>query len=109
MQAARGERVSNYLTESTYRIIDVLRRIGDEIGATPATVAVAWVQARAGVASTIIGARTRDQLDQNLAAADVMLTPDQVAALDAVSEPVLPFPSNFLKTIATSRRYQRLP
>ncbi|MGE3176253.1 MAG: aldo/keto reductase [Vicinamibacterales bacterium] len=102
VQAARGERVSNYLTESTYRIVDVLRRIGDEIGATPATVAVAWVQARAGVASTIIGARTRDQLDQNLAAADVTLTPDQVAALDAVSEPALPFPSNFLKTIATS-------
>lgn len=102
VRAARGARVTNYLTESTYRILDVLTNIGRELGATPATVAVAWVQARAGVASTIIGARTREQLDQNLAAADVVLTSEHVAALDAVSEPTLQFPEPFLRSIANS-------
>jgi aryl-alcohol dehydrogenase-like predicted oxidoreductase len=100
VKADRGARVTNYLNEPTYRIVDELVRMGREVGATPAAVAVAWVQARAGVASTIIGARTRDQLEQNLAAADVVLTREQVAALDAVSEPTLQFPEPFLRSIA---------
>ena len=41
-----------------------------------AAVALAWVQSRPGVASTIIGARRLDQLDQNLASADIVLTAD---------------------------------
>jgi aryl-alcohol dehydrogenase-like predicted oxidoreductase len=100
LHADRGARVTAYLNEPTYRIVDELVRIGREIGATPATVAVAWVQARAGVASTIIGARTREQLEQNLTAADVSLTSGQIAALDAISEPALPFPEPFLRSIA---------
>ncbi len=102
MHANRGARVTDYLNESTYRIVDVLTRIGNEVGVTPAAVAVAWVRSRAGVASTIIGARTREQLDQNLAAADLTLTPEQVAALDTVSEPKLHFPEPFLRSIANS-------
>ena len=44
---------------------------------------------RPGVTSTILGARTLDQLDDNLAAADLHLDPDETARLDAVSEPVV--------------------
>jgi diketogulonate reductase-like aldo/keto reductase len=62
-------------------------------------VALAWVQARPGVASTIIGARRMDQLEQNLAALDVALTPAHVKALDAVSEPTLNFPAGMLRTV----------
>jgi hypothetical protein len=51
------------------------------------------------VASTIIGARRLDQLDQNLAALDIALTPAHVAALNAVSEPTLNFPSAFLNFV----------
>jgi diketogulonate reductase-like aldo/keto reductase len=69
---------------------------------TPASVALAWVQSRAGVASTIIGARTLDQLEQNLAAVDHVLSTDQLASLDAVSEPVLPFPIATLRTMSSS-------
>ena len=100
--AGRGERVTAYLNERTYRMVDELARIGREVKVSPATVAVAWVQSRPGVASTIIGARTRDQLDQNLAAADLVLSADHVAALDAVSEPVLMFPTTVLRSIGNS-------
>ena len=62
-----------------------------------AAVALALVQSRPGVASTIIGARRLDQLEQNLTALDVTLTPEQIVSLDALSEPTLNFPAQFLK------------
>ena len=95
----RGERVTSFLTERTYTIIDELIRIGRETGASPASVALAWVQARPGVASTIIGARRMDQLEQNLAALDVMLSPAHVEALNKCSEPQLGFPAAMLKFV----------
>jgi hypothetical protein len=49
------------------------------------------------VASTIIGARTVEQLNDNLRALDVTLSPAQREALDRVSEPALPFPHAFSK------------
>jgi aryl-alcohol dehydrogenase-like predicted oxidoreductase len=69
----RGDRVMSFLTERNLTIIDELIRIAGEAGTTPAAVALAWVQSRPGVASTIIGARRLDQLDQNLAALEVTL------------------------------------
>lgn len=98
--ADRGTRVTDFLTERNYRIIDELQRIAGETGASVASVALAWLQARAGVASTIIGARRLDQLDQNLAGLDVTLSAEQHAALDAVSEPVLNFPAGMLRFVS---------
>lgn len=99
MKADRGERVTNFLTERTYTIIDELIRIGGELGVGAASVALAWVQSRPGVASTIIGARRLDQLEQNLAGLDVALSPAQIEALNAVSEPALNFPTGMLKFV----------
>ena len=96
LKADRGERVTNYLTERTFTIIDELIRIAAELNTTAAAVALAWVQTRPGVASTIIGARRLDQLDQNLAALDIVLTDAHVAALNKVSEPTLNFPAGFV-------------
>ena len=98
----RGDRVTAYLNERTFRIVEELTRIGRELSASPASVAIAWVQSRLGVASTIIGARTCDQLDQNLVAADLVLTREHLASLDAVSEPVFQFPTTILRTIGNS-------
>lgn len=99
VKADRGERVTQFLTEKSYAIIDELIRIARDVDSTPAAVALAWVQGRPGVASTIIGVRRIDQLDQNLAALDISLSDAQVKALDAVSEPVLNFPAGFLKFV----------
>ncbi|MBY0495767.1 MAG: aldo/keto reductase [Cyanobacteria bacterium] len=97
----RGDRVMAFLTERNLRIIDELIRIAGELGTSPAGVALAWVQSRPGVTSTIIGARRLDQLDQNLAALDITLRDADIAALNALSEPALNFPSPFFKMIPT--------
>ena len=100
IKADRGDRVTTFLTERNYAIIDELIRIGKEHASSPAAVALAWVQARPGVASTIIGARRLDQLDQNLAALEVRLTPADIASLDGLSAPTLNFPAPFIKMAA---------
>jgi aryl-alcohol dehydrogenase-like predicted oxidoreductase len=99
-KADRGERVTHFLNERSFAIIDELIRIGARHNATAAAVALAWVQQRPGVASTIIGARRLDQLEQNLAALDLTLGPDETASLDALSRPTLNFPAAFLKSAA---------
>ena len=101
VKADRGERVTQNLGEKVYAIIDELIAIGKDLKASPASVALAWVQGRPGVASTIIGARRLDQLDQNLAALDMTLSADQVARLDVLSKPTLSFPMQFLSVAST--------
>jgi len=88
------------LPEQDYTIIDELTRVADELGTTPARVAIAWVQGRPGVTSTIVGASSPEQLDDNLRALEVVLTPDHVAALDALSTPTLNFPAPFLSQVS---------
>ncbi|WP_225411008.1 aldo/keto reductase [Stigmatella hybrida] len=96
VKSDRGMWVEGNLGEKAYAIVEVLQKVAQELNSTVARVALAWVQSRPGVASTIIGARTLEQLDDNLAALDLTLTPRQVAALDEVSQPALNFPAGLL-------------
>ncbi|WP_437653049.1 aldo/keto reductase [Sorangium sp. So ce1182] len=100
-KADRGAWAMSALNEQTYTIVDELIKISRELGSTPARVALAWVQSRPGVTSTIIGARTMAQLDDNLAALDLSLSPKHVEVLDALSQPKLSFPVDFLRGAAT--------
>jgi aryl-alcohol dehydrogenase-like predicted oxidoreductase len=88
-------------TDRDYDIVDVLIEVAKETGATPAQVALKWVQDRPGVTSTIIGARTMPQLEANLDALAVTLTDDQTTRLDAVSEQPQAFPHAFLDKVKT--------
>lgn len=88
---------AGFLDEKSYAVIDELERIARELDTTVARVALAWVQARPAVSSTIIGARTLAQLDDNVMALEVKLTPEQTAALDALTRPKLNFPAEFLE------------
>src|ERR1700756_952331 len=67
--------------ERTWRILDVLRPIADAHNTGVATIALAWVLAKPFVTSVIIGAKRIEQLDQNLAAVDVSLTPEEIKKL----------------------------
>jgi aryl-alcohol dehydrogenase-like predicted oxidoreductase len=98
LKADRGERVTQFLDERSYAILDELARVAKAHDTSSAGVALAWVQSRPGVASTIVGARRLDQLDQNLAALDVTLTAEEMASLDKLSAPTLNFPAAFLKS-----------
>ena len=69
-------------SERDYDVIDVLEQVAEAAGASPATVAIAWVHSRPGVSSTLIGARRLDQLRSNFAALELTLTAEQLAALD---------------------------
>jgi aryl-alcohol dehydrogenase-like predicted oxidoreductase len=92
----RGDWVLSSLDDRAFSVLDVVKRVASELGATPAQVALAWVQGRPGVASTILGARTLAQLDDNLAALDLKLLPEQLEALESVSTPALDFPAAFV-------------
>ena len=95
MQGLRGARSGNF-TEKQYEIIDAVGNIAAECGTDSSTVALAWLRAQPGVRSTVIGARTLEQLDANLKALDLTLTPEQITSLNTVSTPVLNFPADFL-------------
>jgi aryl-alcohol dehydrogenase-like predicted oxidoreductase len=63
-----------------------MRAIADARGVSVARIALAWLLAKAYVTSVIIGAKRIEQLEDNLASVDVVLTEDELARLDAVSE-----------------------
>ena len=71
--------------ERAYDIIDAMETVAKAHDTSVARVALAWLLQRKGVMSVIIGAKTVAQLDDNLAAAELALTADEIAALDAVS------------------------
>jgi aryl-alcohol dehydrogenase-like predicted oxidoreductase len=94
-QAAMGGRL--FHAEDTAQktaIVDALEAIAAEIGSNPSRVALAWVNAKG--AFPIVGPRTRAQLDDNLAAVNVSLTPAQLRRLDEVSATPLGFPHEML-------------
>ena len=95
MQGARAAFIGE-LTEKQYDVIDAVVKIATECNRDASTVALAWLKTQPGVSSVIIGARTMKQLDANLKALDLTLTPEQIASLNSVSKPVLNFPADFL-------------
>jgi aryl-alcohol dehydrogenase-like predicted oxidoreductase len=95
----RGEHVTSRLTEHDYDVVDAVIAVAAELDSPPATVALAWVQSRPNVTSTIIGARTMDQLEQNLTSLNVTLSPHQQAKLTDLSTPKLNFPHDFLTNV----------
>ena len=69
-------------TDRNWELLDVLRKVAEEQERSPAQVALAWVSARSGVASTLVGATSVEQLQNNIDALDLTLTTEQTAALD---------------------------
>jgi len=87
---------ASFLHDKAYAVIDELQRIAKQLDTTVARVALAWVQGRPGVTSTILGARTLAQLNDNLKALDVTLSAEQSAALDNLTTPALNWPAEIL-------------
>ncbi|KRE68356.1 dehydratase [Arthrobacter sp. Soil736] len=73
--------------ERTWQVIGAVEKIAADHGVTASQVALAWLADRPAVTSVILGARTTDQLADNLAAADLELTPDETKRLTEASQP----------------------
>ena len=74
-------------SERNWSVLDVLRTVAEEVGRSPAQVALAWLMERPGVGSTVIGASSPEQLASNVAGADLALTAEQRDRLDKASRP----------------------
>jgi aryl-alcohol dehydrogenase-like predicted oxidoreductase len=74
-------------SERGWATVDAVRQIADQIGATPSQVALSWVNNRPAVTASIIGARTMEQLRDNLVAAELKLDTGAIEKLDSVSAP----------------------
>ncbi len=72
--------------------VNALVEVGKEHHCSAARVSLAWLMARPGVASVIVGARNCDQLADNLAAMELKLTGDQIDRIERASRPRLPYP-----------------
>jgi aryl-alcohol dehydrogenase-like predicted oxidoreductase len=81
-----------YDEDKLYDTIETLVEIGDGHGVSAAQVALAWLLTRPTVSSVIVGARTDEQLADNLRAAELQLSADELSALEKVSRPNLIYP-----------------
>ncbi len=75
-----------------YQVVDALDAVAQDVGKTVPQVALNWLLRRPTVANVIVGARTEEQLRQNLGAVGWSLTDEQVARLDAASATTLAYP-----------------
>lgn len=91
---ARTAHMNRYLKDGTlthqaFHVVDVAREVGDAHGVSVATVALAWMLAKPEITAPIASARTTRQLIDLLAATELTLADDEVAALDTASAPFI--------------------
>ncbi|MEM6316744.1 MAG: aldo/keto reductase [Bacteroidota bacterium] len=82
--------------EVAYDVVDTIKKIADDKGVTPAAIAIAWLLTKKVVASVIVGVSKLTQLDSNIAATEIQLTDEEVAAIDALTEPAVVYPKTFM-------------
>jgi aryl-alcohol dehydrogenase-like predicted oxidoreductase len=101
--APKGARLESWT--DTYKAIDTLknwatlakvRELAESHATSPAAISLAWLLARPEVTSILVGARSVAQIDENLAALEVKLSAEDVAALDTISAPDWGYPYEFI-------------
>jgi aryl-alcohol dehydrogenase-like predicted oxidoreductase len=93
--------------ERAWACVAAMREIAEPRGVSVARVALAWLLAKPWVSTVIIGAKTPEQLADNIAATDLALTADEVASLDAVSALPPEYPGWMLARQGEHRRPKR--
>lgn len=89
----------DYFTDRAFAIVDVLRDCAASLAVKPAALALAWQLAKPEISSVIIGARTSAQLDDNLAACQVEITPEVLARLDEATALTDEYPNSMIAWI----------
>lgn len=94
-----NERLREYGSEQNWAVIGEVKKVAAELDATPSEVSLAWLLTRPTVCSVIFGARSPEQLSDNLKAAALDLPHEHIRRLDEVSRPRLDYPYNFMENI----------
>ena len=89
--------------EKGYAIVDELDKIGKAHGASVAQGALNYLLRKPGVTSVIIGAKTPEQLRDNLKTVEWQMTSEEVARLDELSKPPRVYPYWFLQSSPSAR------
>jgi aryl-alcohol dehydrogenase-like predicted oxidoreductase len=89
LRIVRMPRFQQGNVEQNLRLVEALRQIGNEKGASPAQLALAWVRSRGNDILPVMGARRRDQLKESLDALDLKLSAADLARIDAAVSPEL--------------------
>jgi aryl-alcohol dehydrogenase-like predicted oxidoreductase len=85
-RGATSEQIQEYMARpQAWEVLEATKRIGEETGKSASQIALAWLLAKAGVTSPIIGPRSLEQLEDNLGAVDSPLDMGQIEVLDRVS------------------------
>lgn len=93
------ERYARFDTERNWRILDAVLAVADEQRTSPAAVSLAWLLARPSVTSVIFGARSPQQVAENVAAAELSLSEDQLRRLSEASALDLGYPYAFMANV----------
>jgi aryl-alcohol dehydrogenase-like predicted oxidoreductase len=94
--------------EEGFKVVEKMKVIAKEHGASVAQVAIAWLLSKPVVSSILIGASKLHQLDDNLKAIEVELSEKEVAALDEMTKPVALYPHWFNQNLVDSRHKELL-
>ena len=86
-KSTRGGRIGQYLEGTGTRVLAALDAISEETGAPLAAIALAWLAAQPSIVAPIASATSAGQVEELLAGMRLVLTPDQLARLDAASAP----------------------
>lgn len=81
--------------EKAYDLVDVMGKIAKKHGVSVASVALAWLLAKDWATTILVGASKTSQLDDNLKAADLSLSKEEISALDAATAPTPMYPNWF--------------
>lgn len=91
------EELAEASTEHNWKVLESVREIAGRRETSPAAVSLAWALRKPGVSSVVVGARTSEQLKENLAGAALKLSTDEVRQLDEASQPVWGYPYDFIR------------
>lgn len=82
-----AERTKKHFGELAFQVLDQVEEIAAAKGCTAGQMALAWCMRQPGITSPIIGPRTMEQLEDNLKAADVTFTPEELKEIDRIIRP----------------------
>jgi aryl-alcohol dehydrogenase-like predicted oxidoreductase len=102
-----SESWSNLATDHTFNVIDALLEVAKQVNKTPAQVSLNWLLCQPAVTAPIIGARTLEQLEDNLGSTGWTLSQEHLDQLNKANDIPLLYPYEFLQSISAARKREK--